>query len=60
MTRGRGGSGAEVSVNLSVDIKTLSSGAVCPCPGAIFMYKIMKKKLYKISLLREFFETCNK
>ena len=22
--------------------KTLSPGAVCPCPGAIYMYKIMK------------------
>ena len=33
-------------------------GAVCPCPGAIYMYKIMKK-MYKIRLQRDFFETCN-
>ena len=30
-------------------------GAVFPCPGAIYMYKIMKK-LYKIRLQRDFFE----
>ena len=29
-------------------------GAVCTCPGAIYMYKIMKKKLYKIRLQRDF------
>ena len=29
-------------------------GAVCPCPGAIYMYKIMKK-MYKIRLQRDFF-----
>ena len=34
-------------------------GTVCPCPGAIYMYKIMKK-LYKIRLHRDCFETCNK
>ena len=28
--------------DISVDIKTLSRGAVCPCPRAIYMYKIMK------------------
>ena len=33
--------------DISVDIKTLSPGAVCPCPGAIYMYKIMKKKCIK-------------
>ena len=31
--------------------------AVCPCPGAIYMYKIMKKKIYihayKIGLQRD-------
>ena len=31
-------------------------GAVCPCPGAIKSWK----KLYKIRLQRDFFETCNK
>ena len=30
--------------DISVDIKTLSRGAVCPYPRAIYMYKIMKKK----------------
>ena len=29
--------------DMSVDIKTLSLGIDCPCPGAIYMYKIMKK-----------------
>ena len=29
--------------DISVDIKTLSLKVVCPCPGAIYMYKIMKK-----------------
>ena len=33
-------------------------GAVCPCPGAIYMYKI-KKKCIK-SKFKEIFETCNK
>ena len=28
--------------DISVDIQTLSSGAVCLCPWAIYMYKIMK------------------
>ena len=46
--------------DISVDINTLSAGAVCPCPGAIYMYKIMKKKLYKIRLQRNFLETCNR
>ena len=35
-------------------------GAVSPYPGSIYMYKSMKKKLYKIRLRRDFFETCNK
>ena len=34
-------------------------GLYGPCPGAIYMYKIMKK-LYKIRLQRDFFETCSK
>ena len=41
--------------------KVCPLGALCPCPGAIYMYKIMKKKMYKIRLQRDFFfETCNK
>ena len=34
-------------------------GVVSPCPRAIYMYKIMKK-LYKIRLQRDLFETCSK
>ena len=37
----------------------LFPGVVCPCTGAIHMYKIMKN-VYKIRLQRDFFETCNK
>ena len=34
---------------------------VIPCSVAIYMYKIMKKKkMYKIRLQRDFFETCSK
>ena len=36
-------------------LKLCPLGPVCPCPGAIYMYKIMKKKLYKIRLQRDFF-----
>ena len=35
-------------------------GIFSPCPGDIYMYKIMKKKLYKIRLRRDFLETCSK
>ena len=34
-------------------------GVVSPCPGAIYMYKIMKK-MYKIRLQRDIFETFSK
>ena len=34
-------------------------GVVSPCPGAMYMYKNMKK-MYKIRLQRDFFETCSK
>ena len=34
----------KVGQGLSVDIKICPLGAVCPCSGAIYMYKIMKKK----------------
>ena len=40
--------------DLSVDINILSPGAVCPCPGAICMYWIMKK-MYKVRLQSHFF-----
>ena len=30
----------------------------CPCPGAIYMYKIIKN-VYKIRFQRDHFETCN-
>ena len=36
--------------------KFRSQGVVRPCPRAIYMYKIMKK-LYKIRLQRDFFES---
>ena len=45
--------------DISVDIKILSRGAVWPYLKAIYMYKIMKK-MYKIRLQRDCFETCNK
>ena len=37
-----------------VTSKFCSQGVVSPCPGTIYMYKIMKK-LYKIRLQRDFF-----
>ena len=40
--------------DISVDIKTLSPGGCLPCPGAIYMYKIMKK-MHKIGLQRNCF-----
>ena len=33
-------------------------GVFCPCPGAIYMYKIIKN-VYKIRFQRDHFETCN-
>ena len=41
-------------------LKFRPQGDVSPCPGAIYMYKIMRKKLYKIRLQRDVFESCNK
>ena len=36
-------------------------GAVCPLPrGYIYVLNHEKKKMYKIRLQRDFFETCNK
>ena len=47
--------------DISADIKTLSPGGCLPLPWSyIYMYKIMKKKMYKIRLRRDFFETYNK
>ena len=34
-------------------------GLTAPCPGAIYMYQIMKK-MYKVRLQRDVFETGNK
>ena len=59
----------EISLNLATNewsdktflltSKFFPLGAVCHCTRAIYMYKIMKK-MYKIRLQRDFFETCNK
>ena len=38
--------------------KVCPQGVFCPCPGAIYMYKIIKN-VYKIRLWRDHFETCN-
>ena len=45
---------------VSVDIKTLSPGGYMP--PALGLYTCIKswKKMYKIRLQRDFFETCNK
>ena len=37
-----------------VDIKFHPQGVVSPCPGAIYIYKMMKKKMHKIRLQRFF------
>ena len=38
--------------------KVCPQGVFCPCPGAVYMYKIIKN-LYKIRFRRDHFETCN-
>ena len=38
--------------------KVCPQGVFCPCPGAIYMYKIIKN-VYKIRFRRGHFETCN-
>ena len=38
--------------------KFCPQGVFCPCPGAIYMYKIIKN-VYKIRFRRDHFETCN-
>ena len=46
--------------DISVEIKLCPLGAVCPCPRAVYMYKIMKKKCIKPDFKKIFFETSNK
>ena len=41
--------------DISVEIKLCPLGAVCPCPGAIYMYRIMKKKKCIKSDFKEIF-----
>ena len=38
--------------------KVCPQGVVCPCPGAIYIYKIIKN-VFKIRFRRDHFETCN-
>ena len=38
--------------------KVWPQGVFCPCPGAIYMYKIIKN-VYKIRFRTDNFETCN-
>ena len=38
--------------------KVCPQGVFCPCPGAIYMYKIIKN-VFKIRFRRDYFETCN-
>ena len=38
--------------------KVCPQGVFCPCPGAIYMFKI-NKNVYKIRFRRDHFETCN-
>ena len=45
---------------VSVDIKTMPLGAVCPLPRGYMHVLNHEKKRYKIRLQRDFFETCNK
>ena len=38
--------------------KVYPQGVVCPCPGAIYMYKNIKN-VYKTRFRRDHFQTCN-
>ena len=38
--------------------KVCPQGVFCPCPGAMYMYKIIKN-VYKIRFRRDHFKTCN-
>ena len=50
----------EVTKTFLLISKLCPLGAVCPCPRAIYMYKIMKKNCIKSDFIEIFFETCNK
>ena len=39
--------------------KVRTQGFVCPCPGAIYIYKIIKN-VFKIIFQRDCFKYCNK
>ena len=51
-TNGRSGKG------FLLTSKVCPQGVFCPCPGAIYMYKIIKN-VYKIRFRRDHVETCN-
>ena len=51
-TNGRSGKG------FLLTSKVCPQGVFCPCPGAIYLYKIIKN-MYKIRFRRDHFETCN-
>ena len=51
-TNGRSGKG------FLLTSKVCPQDVFCPCPGAIYMYKIIKN-VYKIRFRRDHFETCN-
>ena len=51
-TNGRSGKG------FLLTSKVYPRGVFCPCPGAVYMYKVIKN-LYKIRFQKDHFETCN-
>ena len=51
-TNGRSGKG------FLLTSKVCPQGVFCPCPGAIYMYKVIKN-VYKIRVRRDHFDTCN-
>ena len=51
-TNGRSGKG------FLLTSKVCPQGVFCPCPGAIYMYKVIKN-VYKIRFRRDHFEICN-
>ena len=42
-----------------LSLKVCPQGIVCPCPGAIYLHKLIKN-VYKIRFRSDHFETCNK